>query len=128
MAHFEYAGVVGYAYVAVQRGKVLDFHCGCLPAEADTGKHPETVVQEMARETYPQAVLHSDHVSGPHAVNKVPRDHPMVMLCHHAAREQAMSKILNETRQERHALYHRLEQLRKPHAKSKARQFLAART
>lgn len=127
MAHFAYAEIAGYAYVAVQRGKVLDFHCGHLLVKADTGKHLETLVQEMARETYPQAVLHSDHVSGPHAVNKVSRDHPMVMLCHHAAREQAMTKILNETRQERHALFHRLEQLRKPQAKSKARQFLATR-
>lgn len=129
MAHYAQVGIVGYAYIALdKKDKVVGFHCGYFPdAPVRAGKHPETMVQEMALAEYPSATLYSDHVSGPHGAKKVSRQHLMVMLCHHAAREQAMIPQLREASRERDVATRRLEQLRNPQARTNARKFLSAR-
>jgi len=129
MAHYHEAGIVGYAYIVLNEdNQAITFRCGYFSdAEVRSGKHPETKVHEMVMEEYPYAVLYSDYVSGPYGARKASRRDPMILLCHHAAREQAMVQLLQRANQNYELAATRLKQLRKPQTKVKARQFLSSR-
>lgn len=129
MAHYHEAGIVGYAYIVLDEdGKAITFRHGYFyDAEVRNGKHPETKVHEMVMEAYPYAVLYSDYVSGPYGARKASRRDPMILLCHHAAREQAMAQLLQRANQNYELAAARIKQLRRPHTKAKARQFLSSR-